>query len=284
MAIRYGDRSRVSTNPGQWLNPRQPLGLSYTNPRQVNANVVTVTASTSAHTYGAWTQIISSTAADTSVLFINCGGVSTSTVNTASVLSIGIGSSGNEVELFFFAVGAYSSLGGSINNSSVAVVVPVTLPAGTRIAARLQSIVTGGKTATVTIATFDADPANFVNGPKQHESLGVNLSLSEGTSIAANNAYTEIVASTNTSYRGVTVCGSAASNDMAGITGTMTVAVGPAGSEIDFGTLNFWTGGTEFYISLANNYFPRYIPSGSRISIKQSSVNTQIDASIIGVV
>lgn len=284
MGIRYADRTRVSTSVGQWVNLRQPLGITYSNARLLNTAGTTVTANASAHTYGAWTEIVASLPADTSCLYINVYGINATTVNTATIVSIGTGTAGNESELFAFAAGSSALTSATLLFSGNLLQVPVRLNSGTRIAARIQSLVTGGKTASININSFDADPNYFVNGPTVFDTLGVSLATSEGTSLAASNAYTEIVASTSNPYRGVVLVGSAASNNMIAAGGTMTIAVGASGSEVDFGTISYQSGSTEFYTSFINQFFARNIPIGSRLSVKQSVNTTTIDASLIGVI
>jgi hypothetical protein len=283
MATRYGSRSLAGEQVSQWLNPQTLAIMNYTRPRGQQSDDKTVTADVSAHTYGAWTELIASLPANTSLLQISVRNIAATTVNTASVLSIGVGPSGSEAELFYAAVGSAVNLSANVP-ANLNFVVPVKLTAGTRVAARLQSLVTGGKTASVSTFTCDSDPLTFTRQPANFDSLGVNLSTSEGTSIAANDAYSEITSSTTSPYRGLVLIPSAASSTMGAFNGTMTVAVGALGSELDVGSVGFQSSATEFLASPINFFVPFNIPIGSRISVKQSGNNTQIDASVIGVI
>jgi hypothetical protein len=242
---------------------------------------VTVTADTNAHTYGAWTEVIASLPSITSMLEIFVGGVSQSGVATGSVLSVGVGASGSEAEIFHYAVGSAFTTNAPFS-LGVNILIPVRLDAGTRIAVRLQSVITLGKTALVAIRTFNAEPESFVNLPLKHDSLGVNLATSRGTNIGASNVYSEIVASTSNTYRGLCLIPSASAG-MSADQSSMTVAVGPSGSEVDIGTIIYITGAAETVTSPLAVFMPRFIPSGSRISVKQSSVRTYMDATVIGV-
>jgi len=277
--------TRIETRPVKdWYSEDYQV-IPYTNPRLSLPTAVTLTANSSAHTFGAWTEVIASLPDRTSMLNISVGSINATTVNTASVISIGIGPSGSETELFYYAVGS-AALQATTSTFPLAVniVVPVALTSGTRIAARLQSLVTGGKTATIQIQTVDAVASSMPNLPSNFDSLGVSLATSRGTNIAASSAYTEIVASTSNPYRGLIVVPSAGNANMSAISGsTMTVAVGPSGSEIDIGTILYQTGNAELVVSPINMFFPFNIPVNSRIAVKQSANTTTVDASVIGV-
>jgi hypothetical protein len=281
MATRYGGRTEIP-QVSQWLNAPKYLDVSYTNPR-INNTAVTLTANSSAHTFGAWTEVIASVPGDTSMLIIDVGAISQSTVNTASVISIGVGASGSETELFNFACGsaAFQSAG---TISGVQFIIPVQISAGSRIAARLQSIVTGGKTASIKIKPFDANPSDFVDQPKSFDSLGVDLATSQGTTLATSNTYTEIVASTSNVYRGVCVIPSIAADTVGNNANqTISVGVGASGSEVEIGSLSFQTTSAEVIFTSPNFFMPSFIPAGSRIAVRQSSGAAVIDASVIGV-
>jgi hypothetical protein len=281
MATRYGGRTEIP-QVSQWLNAPKFLDVSYTNPELIAVTPVTLTASTTAHTYGAWTEVVASLASDTSMLNILVGGINQSTVDTSSVVSIGIGASGSETELFYYAVGsAYtetSSIYGGLN-----VQVPVSLPAGTRVAARLQSLVTGGKTGTIQIQRIGATAVSLPSLPKKYDSLGVNLATSTGTDLPALNVYQEIVASTTNAYRGLVLIPSVASTAIGTAVTNMTVGVGASGSEIDIGTVACRSTIAETIACPINMFFPFNIPAGSRIAVKQSINSTSFDASVIGV-
>jgi hypothetical protein len=281
MATRYGGRTETP-QVSQWLNASKYLDVSYRNPRIDNTSV-TLTANSSAHTFGAWTQVIASVPENTSMIIVDVSGIGVTTVNTASIISIGIGASGSETELFNFACGsATTALAGAI--SGLQFVIPVQINSGSRIAARLQSIVTGGKTATIKIKTFDANEYDFIYQPQKYDSLGVDLATSRGTNVAASNTYTEIVASTSNIYRGVCVIPSVATDNAGNVTNhTMSLGVGPSGSEVQIGSLSYQVASNETLYSSPNFFMPALIPAGSRIAVRQSSTATFVDASVIGV-
>jgi len=210
MAIRYGDRTRVPGDVGRWLN-QQPNAIPYKAPLVANASNVTITASVSAHTYGAWTEIVASLAQDTQMLgvFVNLGRVNGT--NSASIISFGFGASGSETEFVAFACGSIGE--GSIASANgIFVQLPISLPSGTRIAARLQSVITTPKTCLIQgVISFAAQPYDFVGANKTLDSLGLNLATSAGTDIAASSVYSEIVASTSQAYRGLILIPSMAS-------------------------------------------------------------------------
>lgn len=279
MGIRYGDRSRVGTGVGRWLNPPLPSVRYIAQIRAPMTTPVTLTADTNAHTYGAWSEVIASVANDSSMLTIRIGNVRTNGVSTQSLISIGTGSAGNEVEFAVFAVGA-----GGDTATSLQFQLPFRLLSGTRIAARIQSVVTGGKTGTISIQTCDVDPYFFGATNTTVDSLGINTATSRGTNIAASNSYTQIVASTTQTYRGLIVIPSATSGNMQVDIASMTVGVGGSGTEVDLGATVFETNAGETIFSHHQSLFiPAVIPAGSRIAVKQSTIRTYLDATVIGV-
>lgn len=282
MAIRYGDRSRVSTSVGRWLN-QQPNAIPYSAPLVANASNVTITASVSAHTYGAWTELVASLTQDTQMLgvYVNLGRINGT--NTASIISFGFGSSGSETEFAAFACGSIGD-GSVASANGIFVQLPISLPSGTRIAARLQSIITTPKTCIIQgVVSFAAQPYDFVGANKTLDSLGLNLAGSTGTDIAASGVYSEIVASTSQAYRGLVLIPSMAIAASGAIQPIMTVAVGSAGSEVDLGSITFNTSAGESLSSQPSFFIPAFVPQGSRIAVKQNNAATYLDATVIGV-
>jgi hypothetical protein len=113
--------------------------------------------------------------------------------------------------------------------------------------------------------------------------LGLDFSNSKGTTIAANSTYTEIVASTSNPYQGLVLVPSASNAIMDGRAFVnMTVAVGPAGSEVDLGSIVTTMTTNEVITVQREMVINKYIPAGSRLSVKQTSTSTRFDASLIG--
>jgi hypothetical protein len=277
MSNRFGYRAETNPLVSQWLNGiDRPLGVSYDS-IQGQVGSATLTADVSAHTYGPWTELVASLPNDTSALSFDGPNVQTNTVNTATILSVGVGAASSETELFAVAVGS-----GGVGNT-FRFTVPVFLPAGTRVAARIQSVVTGGKTGVISLYSYNAPSLAVPFLPKFFDSLGLDFSNSKGTTIATNSTYTEIVASTSNPYQGLVLVPSASNALMDGRAFVnMTVAVGPAGSEVDLGSIVTTMTTNEVIIVIREMVINKYIPAGSRLSVKQTSNSNRFDASLIG--
>ena len=234
-----------------------------------------MTADTTAHTFGAWTELTASTPYDSSAMLLGLQTFFTINTATGTILDIGIGASGSEQSVCQLAVG-------SANVSTYAV--PVFLPAGSRVSARIQSVVTGGKTGIVAInylpSVGDFLPATYV------DVYGVDLSTSRGVNLAASNAWTQITASTSRAYRMLTMIWSASNTNTGGnLTGTVSqLGVGLSGSETVLGTGKF---GSSTSTVIANQSYPLLIvenvPAGSRLVARQNSARTMVDVTVIGV-
>ena len=221
----------------------------------------TLTANSSAHTKGSWVQLIASTSADASLLYFSISGVAASGVNTATLLDIAVGASGSETIIAGdIAIG---SAGG------VTVAFPYQLPSGTRLAARIQSVVTGGKTATIRSVVIDA--GDYATAPTGVDVIGGNTANSQGISFSgASGTWVEGVASTSRAYRAVCMVISGHDAVLGGVTNQpFALGVGAASSEISFGDLrfNFANNESGSLVAPYNTLFGRNIPAGSRLAV-----------------
>lgn len=247
-------------------------------------NDATITADTNANTKGAWTQLIASTAGQTTFAAVAVGSVGASATNTATLLDLAVGASGSEVAIASnVAIGSANS-GGQIGTQGISVAFPVDIPSGSRVSARIQSVVTGGKTARLSIYLYDYGDNALV--PASVDVLGTTTNNSEGTSLGASNAWQQVVASTSQAYTGVCLVPSAASTAMISASGVqLDVGVGASGSEVVFGSITTGATGAELIMNYIAQpvFFSRAIPAGSRLAVRQSSANTWVDACLIAV-
>jgi hypothetical protein len=241
-----------------------------TSPNIINSGVsITVTANTSANTKGSWTQLIASSSGNTSSIVISAAGVGTTATNTATLLDIGTGASGSETVIIGdVAVGASSSFNQGVANIYG---VPFKIPSGTRISARMQSVVAGGKTAVISSILMDL--GNYNTAPTSVDVIGADTANSKGISFSgASGSWTEGIASTSRDYRAVCCVLSAHNSDLAGITITWDVGIGASGSEVAFGSGRASVNASEV-ISNATPYnylFGRKIPAGSRLAVRHN--------------
>jgi hypothetical protein len=225
---------------------------------------ITVTANTAANTKGSWQQITASTTANTSLLHIVVSGVTTTGTNTATLLDIGTGTAGAEA-----VVASEIAIGGA---NSITIPIPLKIASGTRVAARIQSVVTGGKTA-VLGPTF-LDGGDYNTAPTSVDVIGSSTATSQGVSFSgASGTWVEATASTSQAYRAVVLVHSTHDSNIASTSNSvMEVGVGASGSETSFGSTYNSYASTE-RADTAGILFPLFgqrIPSGSRLSVRHN--------------
>lgn len=241
------------------------------SPLLVDASASTIlTANTTAHTKGAWSQVIASTSADVSFLWVRASAFDADATNVASLIDLGTGASGSEVAFASnIAVGGASSVG-SATLQSIIFGIPVKIASGTRIAARMQSVVTGGRTGRVEIFAFN--PGDYAASPTTVDVIGTDTATSQGTSFSgASGTWTQAIASTSQAYRAIGVVLSAHDATISNLSNAeFQVGVGASGSEVAFGTLRYNFNGNE-RLGIAAPFtflFGRNIPAGSRLAVK----------------
>ena len=247
------------------------------------SSAVTVTASATAHTKGSWAEVIASTSTAVDYMIVSVRGVAVGGTATATLLDIAKGASGSETIIAEnIAVG--SATNAATNNVSFGIA--VNIASGTRIAARIQGVRTAPQTAIVQIYTFNFGGASLV--PSTVDVLGTSTATSRGTAIAANNTWTQIVASTSQAYIGLAFVPSSSNSVLATLTGLFEVGVGSSGSEQTVGFFDYDTttsetvsnrspSGSSFWIFGCN------IPAGSRLVIRQDQNTTALDGCIIAI-
>ena len=219
------------------------------------------------NTKGSWSQIIASSSSNTSFIFFSVTNITSATTNTATLLDIGTGASGSETVIIGdVAVGASGSAGGTTNTFGV----PFKIPSGTRISARIQSVVASKNSS---ISAFLMDLGNYDTAPTSVDVIGADTANSKGISFSgASGSWTEAIASTSRAYRAVCCVLSSHNSDIAGITITWDVGIGASGSEVAFGSGRASTNTAEA-LSAATPYnylFGRKIPAGSRLAVRHN--------------
>jgi hypothetical protein len=276
MTARFGHRTETSLQVTQWLNPvDQRLSV----PRRLDVSTPSVVADAIAHVKGAWTEVFASTSADASLVFVSISN-SVSTTARQSLFDIGIGAAGSEQTI------VANAMAGATNNNGVGgvrsdFIYLINIPAGSRVAFRMQSVVAG---ATATFYTTLLN--NNFKSPSALVTFGANTATSRGTNMPTDDTYVELVASTTEEFQGLVGVPLIATNNTSTENTTMTVAVGPAGSEVELGTfsvrsVNTEAGGYEWR-QTPFVYYGR-IPAGSRIAAKQNIGRTWRDIIVHGI-
>lgn len=260
---------------GDWWEDGNPYIES------IGRNVL-VTASSTIHTKGAWTEIIASTVADCSLLTVSIQEIGVNTFKTAALIDIGTGASGSEVAIIENV--AVGSAGGSndIVSDSISFEIPFKIASGTRISARIQALI-ASDTAKVTVSACSA--GDYATAPTSVDVIGTDTTTSEATPLTGLTTYAQLISSTTRAYRALVVIPSASQQVMSTASETMTVAVGASGSETDFAKVPFRRGSSEQVLNMFpfRSLFSRSIPAGSRLSVKGSASGTGVQCTVIGI-
>ena len=244
---------------GDW----NPVGLNraaFDDDQSVSPWNVTVTANASANTKGNYTALAASLAFD-------CIGIILSYLSSQSaytLLDIAVGAGGSEqVVVPNFGVSNPAQAGGAITGR---VFIPLAIPKGTRVAARIQTS-NGGLTVTTKV-TFVGKAFPIFHVPQRYEDWGADTTASFGTAVTAGNAakgsFVQLKASTGLTARWVSIEFESVTAG-SGTQITVDLAVGAAASEQvvipdvfgDVGPLGCTVGP-----------IPLTIPQGSRISAR----------------
>ena len=232
-----------------------------------------IAASSSAHTFGAWTQIYASTGYDVAVIVVQVG-TATAGQASGSVVEVGVGASGAESAIAQYACGSHAAW----------VAIPVRVAAGSRISARLQSVVTGGKTGVVYMSLVP-QIGDFA-GSSSTDAYGVDLATSRGVNLSASNVWTEITASTTRAYRALSFTLSASNDTQLNQNAIAEIATGASGSETRIGGYRFRTNVNENLLTDQGPVPFLYVgdvPAGTRLAVRQNSAQTYFDACVIGI-
>jgi len=244
-------------------------------------NGILLTASGTAHTKGAWAELISSTSGESDLLKFSLSDLTINGAAVAGLIDIGVGASGSETAIIEdIAVG--SAVANFNNSGGIVVEVPIKIAAGTRISARIQSNVSS-RTALMFAAVFKSNTTPLI--PTSVTSVGGNTATSQGVSIAANSTWTEIISSTAQDCIGFSLVPSSGEQFMGNFDVVMDIGVGASGSEQAFGSVLFRATGAETIAMrpMSEAFFPREVPAGSRIAVRQSANTTTHYATVIAV-
>jgi len=242
------------------------------------SSTVTVTADATAHVKGAWSELVASTSANASLLILRVAGIPANNVNTATLLDIATGASGSESAFI-----SNIAVGGA---EEVAIPLPVKIASGTRLSARIQSVVTGGKTATVEAYTFDMGDYSYA--PTSFDVIGTDTATSQAVAMSGSaGTWVEITASTANPYKAVIVV-PATNGSPAGIRLVeLRLGSGASGSEAEIGRTYVDFTNTEAALSgrFLTPLIAGSVASGTRLSIRHdiSSNQSSHEVSLIGI-
>ena len=247
---------------------------------------VTLTASATTHTKGAWTQLVASSADETGLLVVSYADTSTAATEVSVLLDLATGAGGSES-----AFASNIAIGGADSNRSQTagngIYLPIYIPSGRRIAARIQSNI-ASRTATVAVGLYRTTAMQML--PASLDVLGTSTATSRGTPMSgASGTYTEITASTARAYAAILIVASNPTASSISAAFTLTAAVGAAGAEVDIGGISCNSLSPTAVAALAQTPwgFPiaANIPAGSRLAVKHNLASNpgNVAATIIGV-
>jgi hypothetical protein len=241
---------------------------------------VTVTANASAHVKGSWVQLIASTSADASLIYLDPATFANGT-NSSCLLDIGTGASGSEVALV-----SNLAIGGSRYETIFAtngIEIPIQVPSGTRLSARIQHT-TGGTSVTVGIEARNY--GDYAQAPTSVDVIGTDTATSTGTNFVANNTYVQVTASTSRAYRAIVMIPNVSGSDIGTFTSDFTLAKGASGSEVEIATRIAGYANAESVTPRSDFLIPTAVPAGTPLAVKFTGAGSnwsRYGVSLIGI-
>jgi hypothetical protein len=282
MSVRYATNSLASLGRG----PKSSLPFPWFRRRASALNTsyafTSLSLGATANTKTAWTQVFASTSAAVGGIKVISRGAYTLTSAQSAITDIGIGAAGSETVIVpNLLTGAPANHFGGISFD-----IPVSIPAGSRIAIRASSQRVSYVLPVLVILFPATDPATT---PTSVDTLGIATATSSGMSMTgASGTYTQIIASTARDYQALIIVPGPSSNSAyPGLAPIFTCAVGAAGAERDV-----TQSATNSDAGLGFGNFPLsgergggLVPAGSRISVKHNIASTpgNFSASVIGI-
>ncbi len=246
---------------------------------------ISVSTSATPHVAGAWVQVFASTAGESGILLFSCA-AGNSAADSSLSFDVGVGAAGSETVVV-------PNLAHGLNNlfsGNIVFPIPVRIPSGSRVAVRARTAAGAVRTVSPVMAILGHPDSALI--PQSVDALGSSAATSRGTALSgASGSYVEIVSSTTKTYQALVVIPSGVTNVGISSRFRLTLAVGPAGQEVDIGTtdaLQGSAGGVQPQAITFNppwNVFGTIVPAGSRVAIKHNiSSNPQyVEACVIGV-
>jgi len=242
-----------------------------------------------AHTKGAWIQLIAATPYTAAELWLVFNIASTSG-GADLLVDIGIGPAGQEQILVPNLMLSQPTI-----TMGFGVRVPAVIPAGSRVAARVQA---SNTVNSPNLAAYLGVPAwTYPNGFQVFDDLGTNLGISRGTQIDAGavantkSGYVQLAAATARPYRGLLILAGNGGRIVSpgAVSFTVDIARGPAGQEqIILPDLLFRGQANNTFSPSPQGPFMLDLPAGERLAARaqaSSAVATDrlVDVQLIGI-
>lgn len=240
-------------------------------------------STTAANTKGSWVPCVASTSSDTGLICLHLVGFQPSG-DRGNLCDIGVGPTGQEQVLV-----SNIAFGNTSFSQIPMIVIPAFIPAGSRVAFRLQTAASsGGFNPGLTLNTTP-DARLLPSVSTGIDTYGANTATSRGTALlTAAGQYREIAAATTRPYQALVLVPSNGNPSASGSAGvnTMTLAIGIQGLEID--VLSVYN--SNGFNSPGNPCPPflwvgRHVPAGTRLSVKHNAASNGnlLEAVVLGV-
>lgn len=278
-----------------WTLPRATQSLTDVAWSNATTTAVTVVADSTAHTKGAWAELDASTGAQwEGFTLIGRAANYSAASDYSTLMDIGIGDAGSELTIIENLPVGYLASGWTVQ-------IPLRVPSGVRVAARIQSAVTSNS-KTYSLAPWTG--AGFTGGGSYQTAVtfGAVTSASLGTTVSGggtNNTWgdwVEFSSATPAPIRALLVGMQAnADTDIGQTSVRLEVGFGAAGSEVAVDTIAILTNSSE-YLNTTTRYTAgppallactAAIPEGARLAARvMTSVSAttlpSVDVVIIG--
>lgn len=234
-----------------------------------------------ANTKGVWAQLVAATAFDSAWIVVGISNVHTAATDTRTLVDIGIGANPNETAIISnLLAGQAPNFTYTAGNIARTYVIPFYIPRGTRISARLQSVV-ASKAARVNIAVIGG-PSAPERAFRGCDTYGVTTASSSGVAITPGNtgaqsSYVSVGSTTTRPYGAVFM----------GLQSSLTVItqiayqfqIGVSSSPIPSAGAEFmWAGDAGEAIGGPWPPTPLFvdIPSGSQLQVRGKASGTAV--------
>lgn len=248
-----------------------------------------VSASATVNTKGAWTDLIFATTFHGGALLVS---IRPSTALNVYAVDIGIGSAGSEITII-----PNIYVCGQASTKDMMFIVPIAIPAGSRVAARAQSSTASAALNMAawvlpdTMGSFNANGAIDTYNMTIASATMVTNAIDPGATANTKGAYVSLASATTRDYRGFFLSvgpGSATTATISPPSATVDIAIGSAGNEKiilpDFPMVAATTSATiTAWGTPLGAMIPIPIPAGSRVAARASCNRNTATGRLIGV-
>jgi hypothetical protein len=235
-----------------------------------------VTAHSTIHTKGTYTELIAATAFDSYLVEVFMSEVGAGTTATAALVDIAIGAAASETDIIsnLNAGAAAIFAGANVQPAGQKYTFPLYIPAGSRVSARCQALISSD-TVNVLVRLWGGPTAPVWAG-QQVTTYGANTATSLGVAVAqgvsdAEGSWTEITSSSTAPMSWLSWgVGMNADTTVQGGYNYLDVGVGSATETAVMENFNYRTGTGEQISYAGSAGAPVSIPAGERIVARTS--------------